>query len=120
MPGTRYKVADEAELAEEGSRVIEEVEGVEIAVFRIDDDYHAVANFCPHQSGPLCEGQLTGDIRGAGDGWRFRMQDDGRVISCPWHGWRFDVRTGQNLQSTRYRVPTYDVEVEGGAVYVVR
>lgn len=118
MAGTRHKVAAAADL-EDGERVIEEIEGLEIAVFSVDGKYYAVANFCPHQAGPLCEGLLMGRIRGS-EGWRLEYDDTETVISCPWHGWRFDVTTGQNLQSDRYAVPTYDVEVENGDVYVLR
>jgi nitrite reductase/ring-hydroxylating ferredoxin subunit len=42
------------------------------------------------------------------------------VVRCPWHGWRFDVRTGESLQSDRWKAPTYEVEVEDGEVYVSR
>ncbi len=115
----RHKVATVAEFESDGDRVIEEIDGLEVAVFRIDGEFHALANFCPHQSAPLCEGKLVGDITGK-DGWRLEYDDDERNIACPWHGWRFDVTTGDNLETDRYAVPTYDVEVEDGDVYVRR
>jgi nitrite reductase (NADH) small subunit len=40
------------------------------------------------------------------------------VVTCPWHGWQFDVRTGQHQISSQLRHPTFRVKVEGGAVYV--
>lgn len=118
MARSRHKVPEAADL-QDGERVIEDIEGLEIAVFRVDGEYYAVANFCPHQAGPLCEGLLMGQIRGS-DGWRLEYDDSQTVISCPWHGWRFDVTTGRNLQSDRYAVPTYDVEVDNGEVYIIR
>jgi nitrite reductase/ring-hydroxylating ferredoxin subunit len=115
----RHKVATVEDFEEDGDRVIEDVEGLEIAVFRVDGDYHGLANFCPHQSGPLCEGKLMGAISGI-DGWRLEYDEDDLNIACPWHSWRFDIETGANLETDRYAVPTYDVEVEDGDVYVLR
>ena len=115
----RHRVASVEELSADGDRVIVDVEGVEVAVFRIDGEYHALANFCPHQSGPLCEGRLVGRIRG-GDGWQLDYDGDERNVVCPWHAWTFDVTTGESIHTDRYRVPTFDVEVEDGDVFVLR
>ncbi|MFB6068947.1 MAG: Rieske (2Fe-2S) protein [Halobacterium sp.] len=116
----RYRVADADALAEDGSRVIAEVEGQEIAVFRVDGDYHALPNFCIHQAAPLCEGELTGRMVVGDDGWEWEYVQEGEIITCPWHGWKFDVTTGENVKDESYAVPTYDVEVEDGDVYVRR
>ena len=117
---TRHRVAEEAELAEDGSRVITEVDGQEIAVFNVHGEYHAIPNFCVHQAGPLCEGDLTGQVVVGEDDWEWLWDDDERIITCPWHGWKFDVTTGVNIRDDRYAVPRYEVEVEDGAVYVNR
>lgn len=116
---SRHKVATVDEFDGDGDRVIEEVEGMEVAVFKLKGDYHAVANFCPHQAAPLCEGRLMGEISGS-DGWQLEYDDEKRNIACPWHSWRFDITTGENLETDRYKVPTYDVEIEDGNVYVLR
>lgn len=117
---TRHKVATVDELAENRSRVIADVDGQEIAVFHVDGEYYAVANYCVHQAGPLCEGKLDGYMTGGDDGWEWRYEEDRRAITCPWHGWKFDVTTGRNVKDSRYAVPTYDVEVADDEVYVVR
>ena len=119
MAGTRYPIAETGELAEPGDRVIEEVRGREIAVFNVEGDYHAVANYCIHEAGPLCEGKLTGEYGLAEDGYNWAYDDVDRIIHCPWHNWKFDVTTGRSTDDPRYAVPTYDVEVEDGTVYVV-
>ena len=119
MTDRRHRVADAEELAEEGSRVISEVGGQEVAVFRVEGELHALANYCAHAGGPLCEGPLTGRLAPGEDG-SLRYDEAESVVRCPWHGWRFDVRTGESLQSDRWRAPTYDVEVEDGEVYVSR
>lgn len=117
MP-SRHKIADVEDMSEEGSRLLIEVKGVEIAVFNCGDEYQAVANFCPHQGGPLCEGPLRGRTTVGRDGeWEYDAEQ--KHIVCPWHGWMFDITTGMNVDAERYEVPTYDVEVDDGELFVV-
>lgn len=116
----RHKVTTTDELAEDGSRLIVELEGVEIGVFRLNGEIHAAANFCVHQSGPLCEGELKGQIVIDDDDWLWNYDDEERCIVCPWHGWKFDLTTGTNINDDRYRVPKYETEIEDGDVYVYR
>jgi len=116
----RHRVALAAELAGDGDRVVVDVEGQEIGVFRVNGELHALPNFCPHQAAPLCEGELTGRMVVGDDGWEWRYEQEGEIVTCPWHGWKFDVTTGDNIKDDRYAVPTYDVREEGGAVYVER
>jgi nitrite reductase/ring-hydroxylating ferredoxin subunit len=116
----RYSVADTTELSEDGSRVITEIRGQEIAVFRHDGDYYAVANYCIHQGGPLCEGALSGQMITGEDGWDWHYNDNEKYVVCPWHGWKFDITSGRSPKDERYAVPTYDTEVEDGTVYAVR
>ena len=116
----RYEIAEIDELSEEGSRIIAEVTGQEIAVFRYKDDFHAVANYCIHQAGPLCEGPLTGRTTLDDDKWGWKYEEEEKYVMCPWHGWTFDITTGRSPKDDRYAVPTYDIEVEDGTVYVRR
>jgi len=115
----RHLIAREAELPEDGDRVIAEVDGREVAVFRHRGEYYAVANYCIHQAGPLCEGPLTGRHTTADDGWGWVYDDEPKYVTCPWHGWMFDITTGKSQKDDRYAVPTYDVEVEDGAIYLL-
>lgn len=96
----RLRVAAAGELATGEGRVVE-VEGRELALFNVDGIYHCIENACPHRGGPLGEGDL-----------------EGRVVSCPWHAWRWDVTTGANTNNPAVRVAAYPVTVEGGAVFV--
>lgn len=114
----KYKVAATDDLSD-GDRIITEIHGQEIAVFRIDGEYHAVANFCVHESGPLCEGELTCEIAEGDDGF-WVVERDGEVITCPWHSCQFEVKTGVNVQSDRYKVPTYKTEIRDDEIFVVR
>lgn len=118
MTEQQYKIADTDEVPSDGSRIISEIKGREIAVFRIDGEFYAVANYCVHQSGPLCEGELTDRMKIGDDGWEWVSEGTNKTIVCPWHCWRFDVTTGVNVDDDRYSVPTYDVEVKGDEIYV--
>jgi nitrite reductase/ring-hydroxylating ferredoxin subunit len=106
-----------ADELEDGDRIIADVKGREIAVFNSGGDLYAVLNFCTHQGGPLCEGLLDGTLT-MNDDWEWTYSCEGEIISCPWHGWEFDIKTGEHLSSSNYRVPTYDVVVRDGDVYV--
>lgn len=119
MSDTKHRIATVSELESEGSRVIEEINGREIAVFNIGGEYHAVLNYCVHQSGPLCHGGLTRDVQVGEDGWTWEYATEEQIIACPWHGWKFDIETGQNIDDERYRVPTYETEVVDGDVFVI-
>jgi nitrite reductase/ring-hydroxylating ferredoxin subunit len=90
-----------------------------VAVFHLDGEFHAVLNFCVHQSGPLCEGEfIRGGFTAGADPTIWSFDPDEACISCPWHNWRFDVRSGRSVDDPRYAVPTFETYVEDGDVYV--
>jgi nitrite reductase/ring-hydroxylating ferredoxin subunit len=94
-----------------GERRIVEVEGRSIGVFNLAGDYYALTNVCPHQRAPLCEGTLTGTTcaDGVDD---VTWERDGQVLVCPWHGWEFDVTTGESVFNPhRWSVTTYETDV---------
>ena len=72
-----------------------------IALFNVEGTIYALDGICPHQGGPLGKGKLTGC-----------------VITCPWHGFQFDVTTGQHLTSKSLVHPRFAVKVEGDHVLV--
>jgi nitrite reductase (NADH) small subunit len=84
-----------------GTGVCVEIGGKAIAVFNCNGTFLAMDDTCPHQGGPLGEGELAGT-----------------VVTCPWHEWRFDVRTGVNTEDATCAVRTYPVKLEGGDVLV--
>jgi len=106
------------ELAE-GDRVITEIRGTEIAVFNVDGTFHAIANHCTHQNGPVCEGNRKGILTADDDG-ELIYDRKGRILSCPWHGWEFDIETGEHVAQPRYQLITYSVLVRDGGLYVTR
>lgn len=72
-----------------------------VAVFNVDGSLYAMDGVCPHAGGPLGEGTLTRS-----------------VVTCPWHGWQFDVTTGRHCLNARITHPTFPVSVVGDEVFV--
>ncbi|MGH7910644.1 MAG: Rieske (2Fe-2S) protein [Candidatus Dormibacteraceae bacterium] len=99
-----------------GGRKIVELAGRSIGVFNLDGEFFALRNRCPHQGGPLCEGKRWGAIEAAVPG-ELRYSRAGEILTCGWHGWEFDIRTGQSwCDPARLRARRYDVRVEPGGV----
>jgi nitrite reductase/ring-hydroxylating ferredoxin subunit len=115
---TRHVVCAESDLPV-GERVIRATgDGREIAVFNVDGEYVAVANYCVHAGGPVCEGRLSGMVTADPDEWEWGWDREGEILACPWHGWEFDVLSGEHLSDPSKRLVTYDVVVEDGDVIV--
>lgn len=94
-----------------GERTIVEAEGLSIGVFNVDGEFFALNNVCPHQLAPLCEGPVTGEVT-APDVGEYEMTRQGEVVRCPWHGWEFDIETGESVFNPHLHTRTFDVEVE--------
>lgn len=118
MP-TRLKVAHVDEFDDGDSRVITEVRGREVAVFKHRGEYYALANYCIHQAGPLCEGARTSRTGVGDDGWEWTRDTEDDCIMCPWHGWTFSITDGTAVKDSSYSVPSYDVEIEDGDIYII-
>src|SRR5262249_59966721 len=90
-----------------------EANGRQVGVVRVGDRFHALRNICPHQSAPLCAGQVMPAIRAGGVGEL--VADEGSlVVACPWHGWEFSIDDGCSAWDPKYRVRSYPVLVEDG------
>ena len=72
-----------------------------VALYNLDGTFYALDGVCPHQGGPLGKGELTGCI-----------------VTCPWHGWQFDVRDGQSQLNPRIHQPQFSVRVEADNVLI--
>jgi nitrite reductase/ring-hydroxylating ferredoxin subunit len=79
---------------------IELPKGMELALYNVNGEFYAIENFCPHKGAPLAGGRLCG-----------------HAIECDWHGWRFDLRTGQCLTNGGM-VETYEVIIEDGLIKI--
>lgn len=73
----------------------------EIALFNVDGNYYALENACPHQGGPIAEG------------WVEHL-----TVTCPWHAWCFDLRTGGLTMGDFALIPRFEVRVEQDGVYL--
>ena len=107
----RYIVASVDEIPP-GERKIVDIAGRSIGVFNVNGEFYALRNRCPHQGGPLCSGPVSGFVTSSGPG-DYRLTRHGEILRCPWHGWEFDIRTGQSwFDPARVRVRSYDVTLE--------
>lgn len=98
-----------------GGRKIVVINGRSVGVFNVKGSYFALRNTCPHAGGPLCEGPISGLVvaREPGD---YEYLRRGEFLRCPWHGWEFDIRTGQSwVDPVRNRVRRYEVREERGS-----
>ena len=94
-----------------GERKLIDVAGRSIGVFNINGEFYAIRNTCPHQGGPLCEGRVTGFIMARVPG-EYSYTRRGEIVRCPWHGWEFDIKTGQSwFDPVQTRVRAYPVSV---------
>jgi 3-phenylpropionate/trans-cinnamate dioxygenase ferredoxin subunit len=95
-----------------GERKIVDVGGRTIGVFNVKGRFYALRNLCPHQGAPLCQGSLKGTALPSAPG-EYLWGREGEILSCPWHGWEFDVTTGRSIVNPhRTRVRTFEVSVQ--------
>jgi nitrite reductase/ring-hydroxylating ferredoxin subunit len=112
----RFVVARLADFPADSRRIVR-VGGREIGVFRTADSFYAVRNRCPHQGGPLCIGRVFPRIISETPG-RFELDGGPPLLVCPWHGWQYDMATGQSYAPGDPHVKSYDVAVEPGGELV--
>lgn len=94
------RIASTSDLAP-GQCKVAEANGKKIALYNVGGTIYATDNTCLHRGGPLGEGALNGNI-----------------VTCPWHGWEYDVSSGKNTFNPQVGVATYPVTVEGDSVMV--
>ena len=98
----------------DGDRRIVDVGGRSIGVFRVGERFYGIRNRCPHQGGPLCLGHVLGDAVADTPG-EARISDDPLRIACPWHGWEYDLDSGQSFMGGAMAgVRSYGVGLEPG------
>lgn len=102
----------------EGGHAVVNIEGREIGIYRVNSEYHAILNYCPHQGAPICAGLVSGTTLPS-KVYDYEYGRAGEIVRCPWHGWEFDLQTGKSLFSDRIRVKKYKVEVQEGKIGVV-
>jgi nitrite reductase/ring-hydroxylating ferredoxin subunit len=98
--GKFVKVARREDIPE-GTGITVEAEGTPIALFNAGGRFFAIHNTCLHRGGPLGEGEL-----------------DGTIVTCPWHGWQYDVTSGTNLDDPGRKVSCFPVKIESDDILI--
>jgi nitrite reductase/ring-hydroxylating ferredoxin subunit len=107
----------------DGDRRIVFVGDREIGVFKEDGQYYAYSNICLHQGGPACEGLIIAKVEErimpdkTSRGLYF--SDTERHFVCPWHGYEYDIKTGEFVGDRKQKLRSYKVIQKGDDVYVV-
>jgi nitrite reductase (NADH) small subunit len=96
----RTRVAETKDIGR-GAGLVVDAGGQTLALFNVGGRFYAIHNSCPHRGGPLGHGRLHDAI-----------------VTCPWHGYRYDVRTGAHQRDASFNVPCFPVTVEAGVIYV--
>jgi nitrite reductase/ring-hydroxylating ferredoxin subunit len=78
-----------------------QLNGTTVAIANVDGKLYAINNVCLHRGGPLGEGELAG-----------------KIVTCPWHGWTYDVTTGKSTMNPAVGVSCYPIEIKGDDVFV--
>lgn len=96
----KIKVADLNELADGSSKIVD-IQGRPVAIFRIKGQYFAIANNCLHRGGPLGEGEVHN-----------------YEVTCPWHGWKYNLLDGSFSLIPTLKVKTYPVTASPDGVFI--
>ena len=113
-----HKVGQVSDIPEEGGLSID-IAGRPIGVFKVGHKIYAIKNLCPHKRAPLARGTVEGTMLPTPCAGEYRFGMEGQVLKCPWHGWEFDIETGNCLVGVSdSRVKTYPVSIREGDVYI--
>lgn len=99
-PIEEIKVAEPNEIVDGGSKIMH-VKGKNIALFRVKDQYFAISNNCLHRGGPLGEGEVRN-----------------YEVTCPWHGWKYNLLDGSFSLIPTLRVTTFPVKVVPEGIFI--
>ncbi len=94
------KVANASEVPAGKAKAVT-ANGTAIALYNVNGKFYATQNNCLHRGGPLGEGTL-----------------DNETITCPWHGWQYNVKDGQNKANPAIKLKLFRTEVKGEEIYV--
>jgi nitrite reductase/ring-hydroxylating ferredoxin subunit len=97
----KFKLAERNDVPDGQRGLVVEAAGRHIAIFKVGGQFHAVDNRCLHQGASLGDGFL-----------------EGACITCPWHGWRYDVVSGTCLDNPQLKLRTFPLRLEGEEIWV--
>ncbi len=117
-PGREHVVATVDEIPP-GTHKLVPIGRYGVGVYNAGGEFYAIANYCPHEGGPLCSGRVRGrtivDESIPGDAVMVRDQE---FIYCPWHQWGFELATGTTAVKPEWSIRTYPVRVVGSEILV--
>ena len=117
----QVKVGSTSEFADPGRKIVA-FERFEVGVFKLDREFFAYLNQCPHAGGPACQGKMIAKVEEiiaddrTSQGMMFSKTK--MHVVCPWHGYEFDIRTGTHPTDKRVRLRKLPVRVAEGKVFV--
>jgi len=94
------KIANKNEI-KDGQGTVVLVNEKEIALFNIQGNFYAIDNNCCHRGGPLAEGEI-----------------EDKIVTCPWHGWKFDVKTGECIMPGSAKLNSYNINIKGEEIFI--
>jgi 3-phenylpropionate/trans-cinnamate dioxygenase ferredoxin subunit len=113
--GKKVVLARAADVSD-GERLIVTVNGRSIGIFNVAGRFYAFLNRCPHRGAQLCKGDIVGQLESDRPG-EFRLDPERRFLACPWHGWEFDLETGESwFDPARTKARPFRVDVETGEI----
>jgi nitrite reductase/ring-hydroxylating ferredoxin subunit len=119
---SEIRVAHVSDLAD-GRRVMVRLDGRDVFVFEREGRYYAFENTCRHMGGPVGEGILIGKVEAVLDEHRQQIRERFSTteihLVCPWHGWEYDIETGECAANRRIRLHRYEAVQRGEDVYVI-
>jgi 3-phenylpropionate/trans-cinnamate dioxygenase ferredoxin subunit len=113
-PTKRYVVARSSDIPD-GERILVQIKGRSVGVFNVQGRFFALLNRCPHHGGELCRGEVLNHVDSSQPG-EYLFDPDKKLIACPWHGWEFDMITGESwFDPLRTKARPFSVDLEAGA-----
>ena len=105
-----------------GSKKVVNFQETPVVVLNVNGSYYAIEAVCPHQRGPLSQGvilpKLEASFVGAGKRLDESFSETSFTISCPWHGWEFDLSTGHHCGDSEVSLKVFNIVVESGNIYL--
>ncbi|CAN7414103.1 Rieske (2Fe-2S) protein [Rhizobium sp. LjRoot254] len=112
----KFYACKASEVAADAATIIK-LRNLSVGIFKVKGDFFAMLNVCPHRGAALCEGPVCGTSAST-DRHEFRYERRGELVRCAWHGWEFDIRTGEFIVDPKIKARTFPVTVEGDDIFV--
>ncbi len=114
---SRHWVGKTADIEEMKSKIFK-IAGIEFGLYQVRGSWYAWSNFCPHQGASICKGPVCG-TRLPSLVYEYKYGMEEQILRCPWHGWEFDLTTGQLLVDSHTKLRGYPVEIEHDDLFVI-